>query len=185
MRDDETIPDLNTESEKWEAWAKQLSAALEPVFDDDREILLPRHLGFSFLRAIYLALDGKTLPLARFIRDARGRRMLTEEQWQFLAVFIQSLGKPPKPLRGRPPALATSPVVTAEAFAARLVTRWQAQWRKDHHGKRRVPDSETKKMIDKAIKQAAASFEVPEDKIKESNIRNLQKSGRAVRTQKR
>ena len=34
--------------------------------------------------------------LTRFIRDRRGRELLSEKDWRYLAVFIWSLWKPPK-----------------------------------------------------------------------------------------
>ena len=53
----------------------------------------------------------------------------------------------------------------------------QAAWRALNKRKR-VPGKETNMMIARAIKKVAADLQLPADKIKSDNIRNLLKSGR-------
>lgn len=161
----------------WQELAEELSAALDPVFVSDSESTKPHHADFSFLEALALAVDGGTAPLARFIRDPQGRECLSDRDWQFLAVFIRSLWRPPKRRHGRPKGGLASDGSNVESSAASLVALSQAGWRTQHR-RQRVPSDETNKMIDQAIAKVAADFEVPKHKIKPYNIRNLLKSGR-------
>jgi hypothetical protein len=168
------------DDDDWQAAREHLNAALAtPFTSKSRESTKPHHSRFSFLEAMLLAVDGGTTPLARFIRDRRGRELLSEQDWQYLAVFIRSLWKPPQQRRGRPKHGAASDGSNAENYAAYLVAMSQAAWRAQNEQKR-VPGNETNTMIAQAIKKVAADLEVPADKIKPDNIRNLLKSGRIL-----
>jgi hypothetical protein len=166
------------DDDDWHVLVEELSVALAtPFTSKSRESTKPRHAEFSFLEAMYFAVDGGTIPLARFIRDRRGRELLSEQDWQYLAVFIQSLLRPPKQRRGRPKRGLISDGAIAEEYAARLVAKSQSTWRALNR-RERVPAIETKKLITRAIDKAAADFRVPAHKIKPHNVRNLLKSGR-------
>jgi hypothetical protein len=72
MRSDDgwAIPD--DKPEDWEALVEQLNAALDGVFTSkSREAAKAHHHGFSFLEALALAVDGGTVPLARYILDRK------------------------------------------------------------------------------------------------------------------
>lgn len=169
---------ITEDDDDWQAAREDLNAALAtPFTSKSRESTKPHHSKYSFLEAMLLAVDGGTTPLARFIRDRRGREFLSEQDWQYLAVFIRSLWKPPQQGRGRPKQGATSDGSNAENYAASLVAVWQAAWRVQHK-RQRVPSNETNKMIVRAIEEVAAELKVPVHKIKLGNVRNLLKSGR-------
>lgn len=166
------------DDDDWQAAREDLNAALAtPFTSKSRESTKPHHSKYSFLEAMLLAVDGGTTPLARFIRDRKGRELLSEQDWQYLAVFIRSLWKPPQQGRGRPKQGATSDGSNAENYAASLVAVWQAAWRVQHK-RQRVPGNKTNTMIAQAIKKVAADLEMPADKIKLDNVRDLLKSGR-------
>ena len=84
------------DDDDWQAARQSLNAALAtPFTSKSRENTKPHHSKYSFLEAMFLAVDGGTTPLARFIRDRWGRKLLSEQDWQYLAVFIRSLWKSP------------------------------------------------------------------------------------------
>lgn len=107
---------------------------------------------------------GQTRPMKTLVADLLGSQAL------------------PQPAgRGRSSRVPSKapPMEQAERNAAWYVAMLQAGWRR-HHGRRRVPPVETKKMIRAAIKEAAAAFKVPAGTISASNIEALLKSGRIV-----
>jgi len=163
--------------DEWKVLAKELNAALDCVFVSESESAKPHYSGYSFLEALALAASGGTAPLARFVRDRQGRNMLSDRHWQYLAVFIYSLWRPPKHRRGRPKRGPASEGSNAESYAASLVARSQVRWRAQH-GRQRVPNDVTNELITRAIAKVAADLEVPERRIRAGNVRNFLKSGR-------
>jgi len=81
---------------------RKLQIELRNVFtSESMEASEPYHAGYTFREALYLAIEGGTAPLARWVFDPRARAKLTDRDWKYVAVAIRLLQKPYAAPRGR------------------------------------------------------------------------------------
>jgi hypothetical protein len=137
----------------------------------------------NFTSALHLAAIGETiLPLMEHLASVQPLT-LSPSNKQELAGYIRSLAQRITALEARPigrprrnPETASA-IERAERGAVWQVTDEQRRWRKDHNRKR-VPSSETNKMIDKAAQAMAETFHLPKRAITRDAIRRHLKTGR-------
>jgi hypothetical protein len=137
----------------------------------------------EFQNHVYFATKaGLTQPMVDYLLSTKP---LLRKDRQILATYLVSLRtelellKPRRAGRKvRTPSNAAE-LEIAERNAAWLVAFSKKSWR-EQHGRRRVPEKETKTMIRNAIEAAAKAFNKPAELIKPDNIRSALKSGRIV-----
>ena len=137
----------------------------------------------EFGNALHLAfMLGDIKPLKQYLCS---EKPLTRVNRQALAGYIDILVERTTSLnrqRGRPrrkPAKAR-PGEQAERNAAWLVAAALKEWRKEH-GKARVPGEIFDKFVREAREEAAWTFGVPMNTVREGNVRNYaRKTGRIV-----